>query len=282
MIGVPNWESAAATAYILREMLTRRFDIPVQLQPGTNEEIYTGIAAGTIHVHPEGWTPNHNDWHNRFAGSLSRNHVSSEGIQGLCVDRALSEQYGIERIEDLLNTENTVHFDRDGDGRGELWIGAEGWGSTTIERIRAKSYGYDASFELLKMEEEDALRQFGESTVEGKLFGIYCYTPHWMWRTYDLYRLKEPEYDPDKWTVMFPSEDPEWLERSDIAVAWKPALLHIYFAPSLEQEYPAVAQFLREIHFTVDQLTSVAYEFKATHQSPELYAKEWVDREYGE
>ena len=38
-----------------------------------------------------------------------------------------------------------ANFDTDGDGMGEIWIGAAGWASTNIEKIRAKSYGYDAN-----------------------------------------------------------------------------------------------------------------------------------------
>ena len=39
-------------------------------------------------------------------------------------------------------------FDSDGDGQGEIWIGASGWASTNVEKIRAKSYGYDETMKL--------------------------------------------------------------------------------------------------------------------------------------
>ena len=276
VIGVPNWESAMGTAYILREMIEKNFAVETRLQSGTNEEIYTGIADGTVHIHPEGWIPNHDDWHAKFANALERNKYGVNAIQGLCVDKALAKQYTITHIKDLLNPGIAQYFDSDGDGRGEAWVGAEGWGATTVERIRAKSYGYDAMFELLEMDESAALERLRKATSAGKLFALYCYTPHSMWRVHNLYRLKEPTYSASKWKVVFPSEDPKWLEKSNAAVAWKPAKLHIYYAKSLEKHYPEVARFIKKTRFTMDELLQIAYDLETGKQDFASYAQQWV------
>ena len=276
VIGVPNWDSAVGTAYILQEMIQRNFDVEVQLQPGTNEELYAGIADGTVHIHPEGWIPNHDNWHTQFSDVLRRNIDGVYAVQGLCMDRNLAKQYGIVRITDLLDPAIARHFDSDADGQGEIWIGASGWGATVVERIRAKSYGYDKTFELLEMDESDALRWLEDATADGRPFAIYCYTPHSMWRTHNLYQLEEPPHDPEKWKVVFPSEDPEWLEKSDAAVGWELAELHIYYAASLEQQYPAIAQFLEQTRFTMDELLQIVYDITTTDQDPATYAKQWV------
>ena len=276
VIGVPNWNSGTGTAYVLQEMIKKNFDMEVQLQPGTNEVLYAGIADGTIHIHPEGWTPNQNNWHTQFADVLRRNDNGVYVVQGLCVDRSLAEQYNIIHVNDLLNPEITQYFDSDGDGRGEVWVGDEGWGSTAVERIRAKSYGYDALFELLEMNESEALQRLTKATDDGKMFAIYCYTPHSMWRTHNLYQLEEPAHDSTKWKVVFPSEDPQWLEKSSAAVGWELAELHIYYAKSLEEQYPHIAEFLRGIQFTIDELLTITYESETSEQDPTIYAQQWV------
>ena len=278
VIGVPNWESATGTAYILREMLEKSFGVTTRLHSGTNEELYAGIANGTVHIHPEGWTPNHNDWHAQFADTLARNRNGVAAIQGMCVDRSLAAKYGITSIQDLLDPEKVRHFDSDGDGRGEMWIGVEGWGALTIEKIRAKSYGYDAAFELLEMDESVALERFAEATAAGKLFALYCYTPHWMWQVHDLYQLQEPPYDPAKWQVIFPSEDVQWLEKSNAAVAYEPAELHLYYAKMLEQQHPDIAQFLQNVQFTMDELLAITYGIEKGDVDPSTYAQQWVLR----
>ena len=91
VIGMPNWESASGTAYVLKALLERDFDVAVRIVPASNEEIYRGIANGSIHVHPEGWVPNHINWHDQFADELDRNFESTLATQQLCVDRSLAE-----------------------------------------------------------------------------------------------------------------------------------------------------------------------------------------------
>ena len=276
VVGVPNWSSAIGTAYILRELLQRDFAVDVQLYSGTNEEIYAGIANGMVDVHPEGWTPNHDDWFEMYADVLRRNDVGVYAFQGLCVDRNLADQYGVKQITDLLNPDLVQHFDSDGDGLGEAWVGADGWGATTVERIRARSYGYDKFFELLKMEEVDALERLTKATNAGKLFAMYCYTPHSMWRTHTLYQLEEPPHDPAKWQVVFPSEDPDWLEKSSAPVGWKLAELHLYYARALEGRHPEIATYLRRIQFTAEELLQITYDLDTGDQDPATYAKQWV------
>lgn len=276
VIGVPNWESAMGTAYILRELLEENFAVETALYSGTNEELYTGIADGSIHIHPEGWSPNHDDWHARYADVLERNRSSIVATQGMCIDRMLATQYNLQHIDDLLNPGIAQYFDSDGDGRGEIWIGDEGWGSTTVERVRARSYGYDTAYELVEMPESEALQRFEDATAAGKLFAFYCYTPHWMWQTYKLYELKEPRHNPSKWRVVFPSEDPQWLEKSNAAMAWEPAKLHVYYAKALEKQYPYVARFLKKVRFTPDELQQITHDLKTSGLDPATYAQQWV------
>jgi len=159
-----------------------------------------------------------------------------------------------------------------------MWIGAEGWGATPVERVRAKSYGYDTVFELLEMDESAALERLGEATAMGKLFAMHCYTPHAIWRIHDIYRLKEPAHSAAKWKMVFPSEDPDWLEKSSAAVAWKPAKLHIYYAKSLEKQHPNIAQFLKKVKFTMDELLQITYDLETSGIDPATYAQQWVGK----
>ncbi len=276
VIGVPNWKSAMGTAYILRELIKKNFDMEVRLQSGTDEELYAGIANGTVHIHPEGWTPNHNKWHTHLSDLLERNKNGIDAAQGLCLNKTLAEQYNITHIKDLLNPGITQHFDTDGDGQGEIWIGAKDWSTTAIEKIRAKSYGYNTTYELLQMDESTALQQLEKATAAGKLFAIHCYTPHWMHRAHNLYQLKEPTYSTSKWKVVLPSKDPQWLEKSNAAVAWEPARLHIYYAKSLKQQHPSIAQLLKRTQFTMSDLLQITHDLEKGSQDPATYAQQWV------
>ncbi len=63
--------------------------------------------------------------------------------QGTCVTRHTAVTHGIPSIGDLEDPAIIAVLDRDGDGQPHVRIGAPGWTSTAIERIRAKSYGSD-------------------------------------------------------------------------------------------------------------------------------------------
>ena len=106
------------------------------------------------------------------------------------------------------------HFDTNGDGRGEIWIGASGWASTNIEKIRAKSYGYDETMELVEMDETLAMANLDAAVAKDADHVLFCYTPHHVFALHDLVILEEPAYDASKWMVIQPTDDPQWLEKS--------------------------------------------------------------------
>ncbi|WJY21212.1 glycine betaine ABC transporter substrate-binding protein [Fontisubflavum oceani] len=161
VIGVPNWPSASATANILEQVIETNFGLEVELQNGTNPIIFEAMDSGSMHVHPEVWMPNQQNLHDTFVvenGTVVMNENPVQANQGMCVPTYIAEQYDITTIEDLTDPEKMAIFDTDGDGRPQVWIGAPGWASTVIERIRARSYGYD---EVLDLEEYDGTVAWG-------------------------------------------------------------------------------------------------------------------------
>ena len=146
VIGVPNWPSAQATAHVLKVALESKLGLEVELKRGSNKEVFDAMDAGTMHVHPEAWLPNLNHLRRQYViakKSIKMNPSGATGTQGMCVTRGTAERTGIRSIKELRNASMAQKFDTDGDGKGEVWIGASGWGSTPIEQIRARSYGYD-------------------------------------------------------------------------------------------------------------------------------------------
>ena len=103
---------------------------------------------------------------------MSPNGVPS--FQGMCVTKATAERTGVKHIADLADPDMAKDFDSNGDGRGEIWIGASGWASTNVEKIRAKSYGYDETMELLEMDETLAMASVDAAVVKGstKIRGV--------------------------------------------------------------------------------------------------------------
>ncbi len=279
VIGVPNWPSVNATAHILKVAIEQNMGLEVELQNGTNPIVFEAMDSGAMHVHPEVWMPNQQNLHDTFVkenGTVAMNPNGVEAFQGMCVDQATADKHGITSIDDLTNPDIAALFDSNGDGQGELWIGAPGWASTNIEKIRAKSYGYDQTLELTEIDETVAYANLDNAIKAGDPWAGFCYTPHYVFALHDMQILEEPAYDAAKWNVTQPTDDPNWLEISDAGVAWDLAYLHVHYAKSLEDSHPDVAKMLSNVKFDTDTVSAMTYALVIDKQEPLAYAEAWV------
>ncbi len=280
VIGVPNWPSVQATAHVLKVALESKLGLTVELKDGSNTEVFRGMDAGSVHVHPEAWLPNLNHLKRQLVDgkkTVKMHPSGAVGTQAMCVTKNTAERTGITDLKQLSTPEMAKNFDTDGDGKGEVWIGANGWGSTPIERIRARSYGYDATMTLKVMEEAAALSEV-ETAVKGdKNIVFFCYTPHHMFAAHDLVVLNEPAYDPKKWVIVQPSPTPGWLEKSSAGVAWDKATLNVSYAVALESKQPKAAAMLSKVSLDTETLTRMTYALAVEKQDPAEFAAKWVE-----
>ncbi len=280
VIGVPNWPSVQATAHVLKIALETKLDLDVELKDGSNKAVFDAMDAGTMHVHPEAWLPNLDHLKRQYVTgkkSIKMHPSGATGTQAMCVTKDTAERTGISELKELNKPEMAKNFDTDGDGKGEVWIGADGWGSTPIEQIRARSYGYDDTMNLKIMEEEAALKEVDAAVKGGKNIVFFCYTPHHMFAANDLVVLKEPAYDAKQWIIVPPSPTPGWLEKSSAGVAWDTAHLHVSYATALEKSQPKAAAMLSKVSLSTDTLTAMTYALAVEKQKPEEFAAKWVE-----
>ncbi len=279
VIGVPNWPSVAMTADILKVIIEDNYGLEVELQNGTNPVIFEAMDGGSMHVHPEVWLPNQTNLNNTFVkekGTVSMNPNGVGAFQGMCVTKATAENTGIKALSELGDPDMAANFDRDSNGMGDVWIGAPGWASTTIEKIRAKSYGYDTTMDLLELDETLALAEVDAAVAKGENIVFFCYTPHHMFALHDLVILEETPFDSSQWTIVQPTDDPDWLEKSSAPVAWDLAWLHIHYATSLNDTHPEVAAFLSSVKLDTDLVSRMTYAVVVDKVDNAEYAKQWV------
>lgn len=279
VIGVPNWPSVRVTAHVIKVVMEDNLGLEVELQNGTNPIVFEAMDTGAMHVHPEVWLPNQVNLNDKFVKDRKTVKMNPNGVaafQGMCVTEGTVELTGIKSLSDLTDPEMAAKFDTDGDGKGEIWIGAAGWASTNVEKVRAKSYGYAETMNLKEMDETLALAEVDNAVAQNKPIVFFCYTPHHMFALHKLVVLEEPKYDAAKWNVIQPTDDPEWLEKSEAGVAWDLAYLHIHYAAALEESNPAAASLLANIKLDTDTVSSMTYALVVEKQDPEEFAKKWV------
>lgn len=279
VIGVPNWPSVSAEANILKVIIEDNLGLEVELQNGTNPIVFEAMDSGSMQAHPEVWLPNQQNLHDTYVkekGTVAMNPHGVEAFQGMCVDKATADAHDIRSIDDLTKPEIAALFDSDGNGRGEVWIGAPGWASTNVEQVRARSYGYDQTMELTQSDETLAYAALDTAIDAGKPWVGFCYTPHYVFALHELQVLEEPPHDPSNWDVKQPTDDPNWLENSTAASAWDSAYLHIHYQKALEETHPDVATLFANAAWTTEEVSDMTFALVIDKKEAADYAKDWV------
>lgn len=279
VIGVPAWPSAEVTANIMAMVLKSELGVDARLENSGTLGILAGIDQGTIQVHPEVWLPNLQDAVKRYAdekGTLRLAARAAPAAQNICVTGDTVEMTGIKEVKQLTDPGVAAQFDSDGDGKGEMWIGAQSWSSTPIERIRARSYGYDKTMTLLEAPEEVAMAAVDVAESLGRPIVFYCYKPHHVFKLHDIRLLAEPAHDPATWSILSQSDDPSWMKNSKAGSAWDTSSYHIGYAASLETSEPRVARFLEQISLSEDDATAMSYAVEVEGKTPAEVAEAWI------
>ncbi len=281
-IGVPNWDYAKVISNVLKVISEERLGTQVSIVPATNPVAFRAMhrGKGDIDVHPDVWMPNQQSFTAEYVDQKKTVHLGEKHYlaeQGLCVFRSTRDTHGIRSVDDLANPEKARLFDSNGDGKGEMWIGAPNWASTSIQKVKARDYGYGGLFELKVMKEDLALSEIDAAAANGANMVFFCYSPHFMFAKHTIVRLEEPPYDASRWNMLQPADDPNWYDKSSVSVASPPVTGHIAYSKTLEQRAPEVAKLLRNVQLDTDLLSSWSYAIAVDKKYAAAYAKEWVE-----
>ena len=187
--------------------------LTVELQTGTNPVIFEAMDKGSMQVHPEVWLPNQQGLVDQYKANVELNTHGAPAVQGICANKAAADA-GFKDISDLADPTKAALLDSDGNGKGEVFIGATGWGSTTVEHAKAHGYGYDQVVDLVELDESIAYAQLDVAITAGKPWVGFCYTPHHLFTLHpEMVFLTEPAHDAAKWSMVLPEADADWLNK---------------------------------------------------------------------
>lgn len=280
-IGVPSWTGAQAIAHVLGEVVQSRIGGTVEYVPGNNATIFQAMdqGKGDIDVHPDVWLPNQESFTKEYVdgkGTVTLSSNPYEGNQGFCVSQDFAAKMNITDIADLGRPDVAAAMDSDGNGKGEMWIGAPGWASANVNEVKVRDYGLLDFIEPIRAEEAVKTARIKDSIAKGEGYAFYCYEPHAVWFMFPVVMLSEPAYDPAKYVMVQPSDDADWYQKS--MVASKDALkqVQIAWSNSLADRSPAIAEFFGKFQLSASDVSALAYEISAKDRDPAEVAKEWV------
>ncbi|WP_371228932.1 glycine betaine ABC transporter substrate-binding protein [Roseovarius sp. 2305UL8-3] len=280
MIGEPAWPSARVIAQVIKTVIENEIGGEADVVPGKNPVIFQAMdrGKGDIDVHPDVWLPNQGSLTAQYVdenGTVALSENTYPGTNGMCVPAYMAEK-GIRTIQDLATPDGAAMFDSDGDGRGEIWIGAAAWAGAKTWQVKLRDYGIAEFFEATTEDEAVALANVGNKIRAGEGVAFACYKPHYAFKLYDLVILEEPAYDPEMHKMVQPNEDPDWFDNSTVSTGDKPKTVHVAYSKSLETRAPEVAQFLANIALDDQTVSEWTHQVVVGEQAPEDVAAAWV------
>ena len=264
-IGKPSWIGAQAIAALLQAVVIERIGGEADLIPGSNATIFQAMdqGKGDIDVHPDVWLPNQEAFTKKYVDgektvTLSKNPY--QGNQGYCVAKWFAEAYNITDITDLGRPDVAAKMDSDGNGKGEMWIGAPGWASANVNEVKVRDYNLLPFIDPIRAEESVKTARVKDSIQKEEGYAFYCYKPHAIWFMFDVVMLTEPKYDPAKYIMFQPSKE--------VQIAW---------SNSLKKRSPAITEFLERFGLTADDVSNLAYQVSSGRDAYEV-ASEWIKK----
>ncbi len=279
----PNYASGRATAFLVKSVIEHAMGLEVDTVTTTAVPVIWEAMArgnGEIDVWTETWLPNQAGLAEKYIDqdhTVTKSEKYFDAVQGECVPRYIAEKYNIHSVYDLANPEIAKIFDRNGDGKGEIWIGPQGWQSTNTETIRARDYGYGEFFELQSTDEAVATAELDAAVKDQKPWVGYCYGPHQNFVLYDLVLLEEPPYDAANFTMVQPDQDPDWQAKSKVATAYAPTRVYISWSSSLAERNPALVHLLQNIQISADDVNNWALAI-IKGEEPAEAVKPWIEQ----
>lgn len=280
-IGAPSWTGAQAIAALLAAVVEERIGGEAELVPGNNATIFQAMdqGKGDIDVHPDVWLPNQESFTKKYvdgAGTVELSKNPYEGNQGFCVSQQFGKANNITDIADLGRPDVAMKMDSDGNGKGEMWIGAPGWASANVNEVKVRDYDLLPFIDPIRAEESVKTARIKDSIAKNEGYAFYCYKPHAVWYMFDVMMLSEPKYDPALYKMLQPSDSPDWYEKSKVATKDALKNVQIAWSKSLRDRSPAIVEFFERFSLTADDVSSFAYEISGKGRDASEVASEWI------
>ena len=282
VVGEPSWPGAKIMANVIGQIIAKRLGGQVGYAPGANAVIFAAMdgGRGDIDVHHDVWLPNQKSFTDKYVDTrktVALSKGSYEGRTGFCTPTYMAKDHGIKSVFDLGTPGAQKLFDSDGDGKGEIWVGASGWASTNVHLVKVRDYGIGPFLAPATEDETVFYGRLKDLIAEKKGVVFYCYKPHYVHALYDVAILQEPAHDPAKYKIVQPGQDADWFKKSKILTGDQVKTVRVAHSRSLEKRAPAVASFLTNIDMSADELSKLTYRVVVQRKEIGPVVAAWIE-----
>lgn len=238
-----NWAEGIAYTNLAKNVLEEKMGYMVEITSADVGPAYTSIANGDQDAFMETWLPVlHKDYVDRFEEDIvDLGHVY-EGTQSGLVVPTYVEVDSISNMNDYVEQFNGEITGIDA-GAGVM--------QTTEELIEA----YDLNYELITSSGPAMTAALSSAIENEEWIVVTGWQPHWKFGRWDL----------------------KFLKQDDDNMMWETGNIHIMGRQNLEEEKPELAQFLKNMHFTEEQLGDLMVAVEESDQDVSQVTMEWMN-----
>ncbi len=238
-----NWAEGVAYTHLAKVVLEEKMGYEVNITAAEVGPGYTSIAQGDMDAFMESWLPIlHRDYYETYGDDiLDLGHVYEGTLSGLVVP----EYVTIDKISELND-----HVDKFGGVITGIDAGA-GVMITTEESL-IPTYGLE--LELLPSSGPAMAAALQDAINREEWIVVTGWDPHWKFGRWDL----------------------KFLEQDEDKMIWDAENIHILGRKDLEEDKPELAQFLRNMFFTVEELADLMLFIEEADAGVLDAAREWM------
>jgi glycine betaine/proline transport system substrate-binding protein len=263
------------------------FDKPKMLQ---NSLFYVSVAQGTIDFWANSWFPNQSSQlpKNFYKTADAYGYVvKSGGLQGYLIDKKNQEKFNITSLADFKRPEVKKAFDRNGDGKADLFGAPKGWKVTEVMAHHLKVYGLEDDINLVKASYSAMFADVLGSFKQGKGVLFYTWAPNWSVHKLkpgkDVMWINVPEISPMEEFA----DKGEQMVASGIAGAVTDPIklgfvindIRIVANKKFVNDNPAAKKLFETFHMSVSDISAQNTRMKDGEKSMddiERHADEWI------
>lgn len=240
-LGYVNWAEGIAMTYLAEAILEDKMGYDVESTSADVAPLFTSMASGNTDAFLDTWLPvTHGDYLETYGDEIEELGVNYEGARiGLVVPDYV-EANSIEELND----------NRDAFG-GEI-IGIDA-GAGIMQATDRALEEYDLDFKLITGSGPAMTAALNKAIANEDPIIVTGWTPHWKFARFDLKFLDDP-----------------------MNVYGDAEKIYTYTRAGFAEDMPEVAEFLRNMKFTDDQLGSLMGAVEDHSGEPIDAAREWM------
>ncbi|MBD3316140.1 MAG: glycine/betaine ABC transporter [Chitinivibrionales bacterium] len=237
-----NWAEGVAYTHLAKVILEEKMGYSVNITAADVGPAYTSVAQGGKDAFMESWLPVlHRDYVDKFGDQMiDLGHVYEGTQSGLVVPAYVT----IDSISQLEGEKSKF------DGK-IVGIDAGAGIMKTTEQLLEE---YDLDLKLVSSSGPAMTASLKNAIDRQEWIVATGWRPHWMFARWDLKFLKQ-------------SSDKE---------VWKRGNIHIFGKKDLEEQKPELAQFLRNMKFTDEQLADLMLTVEESSGGTEEAVRGWM------